>query len=61
MFCNTVSGDNDSANLYSLIETAKAKGLTSFNYLMHLLEELPKKPDHIEYLMPWNVNLEDTI
>ena len=61
MFCNTASGANASAILYSLIETAKANGLTPFNYLMHLLEELPKKPSDLEYLMPWNVELEDTI
>ncbi len=61
MFCNTASGANASAVLYSLIETAKANGLTPFNYLMFLLEELPKQPDDLEYLMPWNVKLEDTI
>ncbi|PCI64936.1 MAG: hypothetical protein COB38_12055 [Gammaproteobacteria bacterium] len=61
MFCNTASGANASAVLYSLIETAKANGLTPFNYLTYLLEELPKQPDNLEYLMPWNVELEDTI
>jgi transposase len=61
MFCNTASGANASAILYSLIETAKANGLTPFNYLMFLLEELPKQPDDLEYLMPWNVKLENTI
>ncbi len=61
MFCNTASGANASAILYSLIETAKANGLTPFNYLMFLLEELPKQPDDLEYLMPWNVELETTI
>ncbi|VAW48260.1 hypothetical protein MNBD_GAMMA03-1532 [hydrothermal vent metagenome] len=43
--------------LYSLIETAKANGLTPFSYLMFLLEELPKKPEDLAYLMPWNVAL----
>lgn len=61
MFCNTASGANASAILYSLIETAKANGLTPFNYLMFLLEELPKKPADLDYLMPWNVRLEATI
>lgn len=61
MFCNTASGAQASATLYSLIETAKANGLTPFNYLKFLLEELPKKPDDLEYLMPWNVELETTI
>jgi len=61
MFCNTASGANASAILYSLIETAKANGLTPFNYLMFLLEELPNKPENLDYLMPWNVELKITI
>ena len=61
MFCNTASGANASAILYSLIETAKANGLTPFNYLMFLLEELPKEPSDLEYLMPWNVVLDTTV
>jgi len=61
MFCNTASGANASAILYSLIETAKANGLTPFNYMMFLLEELPKKPEDLDYLMPWNVKLKTVI
>jgi transposase len=61
MFSNTVSGANASAALYSVIETAKANGLTPFNYLMYLLEELPKQPENLEYLMPWNVDLKSVI
>ena len=61
MFCTTASGANASAILYSLIETAKANGLTPFNYLMFLLEELPNQPEDLEHLMPWNVELEDVI
>ncbi len=61
LFCNTASGANASAALYSLIETAKANGLTPFNYLMHLLEELPKTPEDIESLMPWKAEIEQII
>lgn len=61
MFSNTASGANASAILYSLIETAKANGLTTFNYLMYLLEELPKQPEDLGYLMPWNVKLETVL
>lgn len=61
LFANTASGANASAVLYSIIETAKANGLTPFNYLMHLLEELPKMPEDLEPLMPWNVQLEQNI
>ncbi len=61
MFSNTASGAEASAVLYSLIETAKANGLTPFNYLMHLLEELPKIPDDLEPLMPWNTVIDQKI
>lgn len=61
LFSNTANGANASAILYSVIETAKANGLTPFNYLMFLLEELPKKLGDLDYLMPWNVQLEAVI
>lgn len=61
LFSNTARGADASAILYSVIETAKANGLIPFNYLMFLLEELPKQPDDIEYLMPWNVELKSII
>jgi len=32
-----------SANLYSLIETAKASGLQPYAYLRHIFTELPKQ------------------
>ena len=57
LFSNTANGAQASAILYSLIETAKANGLTPFDYLNHLLEELPTKSQDIEQLLPWNVDL----
>ena len=57
LFSNTANGAQASAMLYSFIETAKANGLTPFDYLHHLLEELPKNPQDIEQLLPWNVDL----
>ena len=57
LFSNTANGAQASAILYSLIETAKANGLTPFDYLNHLLEELPTKSQDIERLLPWTVNL----
>jgi transposase len=61
LFANTARGAEASAILYSLIEAAKANGLTPFNYLKYLLEELPKMPADLEYLMPWNVKLESIV
>ncbi|MBP7662773.1 MAG: transposase, partial [Shewanella sp.] len=57
LFANTAKGASASAMLYSMIETAKANGLTPFDYLMHCLEQLSLKPDSLEHLLPWNVNL----
>jgi transposase len=57
LFANTASGANASAVLYSLIETAKANGLTPFDYLKLLMEELPKNPIDIDRLLPWNIEI----
>jgi transposase len=61
LFANTANGAQASAMLYSLIETAKANGLTPFDYLNYLLEELPTKSQDIEQLLPWNVDLPKNI
>ena len=60
MFSNTANGAQASAILYSLIETAKANGLIPFDYLKMLLEEIPKQPDDIEQLLPWNVAIAES-
>ena len=57
LFANTANGANASAVLYSLIETAKANGLTPFDYLQRLMEELPKTPIDIDRLLPWNIEI----
>ncbi|WP_185817594.1 transposase domain-containing protein [Shewanella atlantica] len=40
-----------------MIESAKANGLTPFDYLMHCLQQLSLKPESLEKLLPWNVQL----
>jgi transposase len=57
MFANTGNGARASAVLYSLVETAKANGLTPFDYIKHVLDELAMQPDSIDHLLPWNVVL----
>jgi len=54
LFSATVRGAESSANIYSLIETAKANGLEPYRYLRHVLAELPKAQtvEEIEELMP---------
>jgi len=46
-----------SAVLYSLVEFDKANGLTPFDYTKHLLDELPMRPDSLDHLLPWTVEL----
>lgn len=47
-------GAEASANLYSVIETAKANGLEPFAYLRHVFAELPRATtvEHFEALLP---------
>ena len=54
LFCNTVAGANASANLYSLIETAKANGIEPCAHLRTVFTELPQATsvDEIEALLP---------
>jgi len=58
LFSASVKGVNASANLYSLIETAKANGLEPYAYLRHLFTELPKATtvEAIEALLPGNIH-----
>ncbi len=58
LFANSVKGVNASANLYSLIQTAKANGLEPYAYLRYLFTELPKADtvDAIETLLPGNLD-----
>ena len=59
LFSNTSKGANASAELYSIIETAKANGVEPLQYLQTLLEELPKRSsgESVEDLMPWTITV----
>jgi len=59
LFSQSVKGVNASANLYSLIETAKANGLEPYAYLRVLFAELPKATtvDEIEALLPGDIDI----
>lgn len=59
LFADTVGGANASANLYSLIETAKANNIEPYRYLVALFKKLPlaQTADDYEALLPWNIEL----
>lgn len=51
---HTRSGAQASAAIYSLIETAKANGLSPYDYLQHVFEMLPTlNDDGLDTLLPW--------
>ena len=63
LFSNSQKGACVSANLYSLVETAKACGLEPYAYLKDLLTLLPaaETVDNIEQPPPWNRNLHNQL
>ena len=55
---DTINGAKSSAIIYSIVETAKANNLKPFDYVQHLLEEIPKHMNDkdcsfLEDLLPW--------
>jgi transposase len=58
LFADSQAGAHASANLYSLVQTAKANGLDPYAYLKHLFTELPKAQtvEHIEALLPYRID-----
>ena len=63
LFSDSVRGVKASANLYSLIESAKANQLEPYTYLRHLFTELPKANtvEAIEALLPGNISVTQII
>ena len=62
LFSSSQAGAKSSANLYSLIETAKANGLNPYEYLKLVFTELPnaESVEAIEELLPWRCTLNET-
>ena len=59
LFSDTPKGVTASAQLYSLVETAKANGQEPYAYLRHILERLPQATtvEGYEALLPWSCKL----
>ena len=61
---DSVNGAKASAAVYSIVETAKANRLKPYEYLRHLLNEMPKHMDDTDFsfldeLLPWSKALPD--
>jgi transposase len=56
LFTNSIRGAKASANLYSIIETAKAHNLNPEEYLTNIYRQLPNTGtiEDFEKLLPWN-------
>jgi hypothetical protein len=56
LFSDTPKGATASAQIYSLIETAKANGQEPYAWLRYILERLPlaNSIEDFEALLPWN-------
>ncbi|WP_241806976.1 IS66 family transposase, partial [Pseudomonas putida] len=59
LFSDTPKGATASAQLYSLVETAKANGQEPYAWLRHALERLPTATSIEDYeaLLPWSCSL----
>ena len=57
LFSDTPKGAAASAQIYSLVETAKANGQEPYTWLRHVLERLQhaQSVEDFEALLPWNV------
>lgn len=59
LFCKTAEGADVTAKLFSIVQTARANGLKSEQYLSYCLENIRNKP--VEDLLPWSEALPEEI
>lgn len=55
LFCKTADGANVTAKLFSIVQTARANGLKSEQYLSYCLQNIRNKP--VEELLPWSPSI----
>ena len=57
LFCDSPDGAQASADVYTMVEMAKANGVNVYHYLTYLLEKCPNdsmSDEEFEQLAPWN-------
>lgn len=62
LFCYTTNGADASMAVYSLLETARANGLSPLKYLSFLLEARPNtkmSDEELEKLVPWSLQAQE--
>lgn len=61
LFCNTPSGADAAATIFSIVETAKGNNLDPFRYLEHIFTCLSQDEDYdLEMLLPWSEYLPES-
>ena len=55
LFCKTADGAVTTVKLFSIVQTAKANGLKSEEYLTYVIQNISRK--NIEDLLPWSKTL----
>ena len=57
LFSASQAGATASANLYSLVASARANGLNEYAYLKYVFTHLPamKDDNDLDALLPWNL------
>ena len=59
LFSGSPKGAEASAGIYTLVETAKANGLSPGKYIKHILADMPgsaflEYPEYLDDYLPWN-------
>ena len=59
LFSGSPNGAEASAGLYTLVETAKANGLSPVKYIKHILADMPgsaflEYPEYLNEYLPWD-------
>jgi len=59
LFCGSTRGAETRAGIYTLVETAKANGLSPLKYITYILKDMPgsaflQYPEYLDDYMPWN-------
>ena len=59
LFSDTQLGTKVSTTIFSVIETARKKGLDSYEYLKYIITKTPnsKEDESIDILLPWVVTI----
>lgn len=59
LFCKTADGAITTGKLFSIVQTAKANGLKSEDYLAYVIQNIDKK--ELDELVPWSEKLPDNL